>query len=156
MAKSESPSNSIIDQVKNLLNDNRPDEAIKILSRNRDTSTAIQNARAACLMRLGQAEDALRILNSLIFPHGGVSINPDAPLRVKVNYATALLLSGNLAGCLAALGELRGETHPSVERLRQAIASWRKSQDFWCRFSMAIGMHPFNVKVPLDFPPGEM
>ena len=156
MAKSESPSNSVIDQVKNLLNDNRPDEAMKMLSRSRDTSTAIQNARAVCLMRLGQAEDALRILNSLVFPHGGITINPDAPLQVKINYATALLMSGNLAGCLSALGELRDETHPSVERLRQAIAGWRKSQSWWRRFSMAVGMHPFDVKIPLAFPPGEM
>jgi len=129
---------------------------MKILGRNRDASTVTQNARAVCLMRLGQFEDALRILNSLAFPHGGVTMSPDAPLQVKVNHATALLLSGNVAGCLATLGELREEMHPSVERLRQAIFVWRRSQGLWRRLAMGVGVYPFDAHVPLDFPPGEL
>jgi Flp pilus assembly protein TadD len=156
MAKSESQSASPLDQVKQLLAENRLDEAQKVLGRMHDTSVSALNVRAVCLMRSGRADEALRILNPLVFPHGGMMVDPAAPIQVKVNYATALLLSGNLPGCTSALAELRDEKAPSVEKLRQAIARWRKSQGLLRRLTMALGMEPYNAKVTLDYPPGDI
>lgn len=155
MTKSHYPS-GVVDQAKTLLNDNQPEEALKILNRSRDVARPIQTLRSVCLMRTGQIEDALRILESLAFPRGGVCIDPDAPLQLKVNYATAQVLSGNLAGCLATLDEIHEQHHPAVERLREAIAAWRKSQGVWRRLALAVGLLPYDVRVSLDFPPGEL
>lgn len=150
------PFDNLLNQVKKLLDENHPDEALRLLARSRDTAPLLQNARAVCLMRMDQADDALRLLTPLVFPRGGMAISHDVPLATKVNYITAMLLKGNLAGCSTVLGELRDEKSPAVERLRKALDDWKKSQGLGRRFLMLMGAYPFNARVPLTFLPGEI
>ncbi len=156
MAKSASPSFGVLEQVKQLLADNRPEEAHGLLGRVRDTSAPVVNARAVCLLRLGRPQEAARILGPLAYSNGGMMPNLEALLSVRVNYATALLLSGNISGCQGALRDLFREEHPSIDRLRGALAKWRKSQGLWRRLLMAVGVEPYGARVVPDSPPGEL
>lgn len=154
MAKTECASNNTIERVKQLLNENRTDEALQMATRSREQSPAMQNVRAVCLMRTGLAKEALAILTPMVFLHGSVAISHDAPLQAKINYATALLLTGNVAGCLVALREMQDEAHESLQQLRQGVAAWKKGQGFWRRLGMAVGITPFDAVVQLDYAPG--
>lgn len=58
-------------------------------------------------------------------------LKPDAPLVFKTNFATALLASNNMAGCLSVLHEIKNEEDPTVKRLRAAIAQWKQGLSFW-------------------------
>ncbi len=149
------PSADLIKRANNLLEERLADEAFELLREVRDDSTAVQNARAVCLMRLGRAGEAARILSGLLFRPGTVAARPDAPRKLKLNYATCMLLTGNVAGALAMLDQVEGES-PSADRLRAAIRAWRKGRPIWSRLAMGLGILPYDTPVPLDFPPGEL
>src|SRR5262249_577514 len=73
----------------------------------------------------------------------------------KTNYATALLLSGNIAGGLRALDEVRDEQCPAVGRLREAVRRWERNLTFWQRVNWWLGGEP-DRPLTLDFPPGDL
>lgn len=156
MSEADFPTNSVVEQVKNALNENNVDSAIQILRRSGDRSMAAQNAMAVCLMRKGEADAAVKTLTPLVHPHSGLSVDPDTPLGVKLNYATALLLNGKIAACETTLHAISEAKHPSVVRLREAISKWKRSQSFGRRISMFLGSYPIDAKVTLDLPPGEL
>ena len=78
------------------------------------------------------------------------------PAVYKTNFATALLLGGHPAGCQEMLSEVGDESHPSVQRLRGAIARWEAGLSFWQKLNWRFGsIEPKNCRVPIDFEPGE-
>jgi hypothetical protein len=142
----------LLDEVRELLAAGKTKQALGALSR--DESDWARNARGVCLMRLGEAAAAVDTLRGLAVARH-LSLKPDAPTVFKVNFATALLLSGNVSGGLGALAEVRDEQHPMVQKLRTAIERWKASMGFWQRLNWRMGgeiEHPFT----LDFPPGEV
>ena len=142
----------LLDEVRALLNAGKAKQALTALSR--DESEWARNARGVCLMRLGQHAAAVDALRGLAVAQH-LSLKPEAPTIFKVNFATALLLSGNVNGGLTALADVRDEQHPMVQKLRAAIERWKASMSFWKRLNWRMGgeiEHPFT----LDFPPGEV
>jgi hypothetical protein len=142
----------LLDEVGQLLAAGKPKQALDALSR--DESDWARNARGVCLMRLGQAAAAVDTLRGLAVARH-LSLKPEAPTLFKVNFATALLLSGNVSGGLGALVEVRDEQHPTVQKLRAAVERWKASMGFWKRLNWRMGgeiEHPFT----LDFPPGDV
>ena len=113
---------------------------------------------------LGERGGLLDLTESVLTSHwrSNIALRPIGHCHIRVkrqlagfrDQAAASLLSGNLADCLAALCELHNETHPSVERLRQAVAAWRKSQSLWRRFAMAVGVYTQGGQVNLYQPCG--
>lgn len=142
----------LVERVQELLQSGKGQEAIKLLAR--DDSPWARNARGVCLLRLGDAHAAVETLRSLVVS-GHLGLKPDALLAYKINFATALLMSGNINGGLTILGDIRDEQSVAVQKLRAAIVHWKASMTFWQRLWWHLGAEsgqPFTV----DFPPGEL
>jgi len=144
-----------LDRVRALLDQDTPDAALQLIGTGRDEPPAVKNAHAVCLLRLGQAEPAIRLLRQLVLPNEVFSIPPDIPDTYKLNFATALLMEGNIDGCLNALSALQNRDHPTAKALRSALDRWRKGLSFGQRFKLSMGSVP-DVPIALGFPPGEL
>lgn len=112
------------------------------------------NARAVCLLRLGQHSRAADELRGLVFDGTGLAVRSDAHPVVAVNYATALLLGGNLDGFQGVLSGVRDRRHPAVVRLENALRRWRAGLSWGEWLRSVIGL---STRTPqLDYPPGEL
>ena len=142
------------DQVEKLLQAGQPKKALDVLARSKVHPPWSTNAIAVCLLRLGQADRAVELFRNLVLS-GNLFLRPDVPTAWKVNFATALLMSGNLSGCVQLLGDIREEDHPGVQRLRAALRSWHSRLSVWEKIQWLLGGQPASP-VELDFPPGEL
>lgn len=114
------------------------------------------NAIGVCLMRSGQIKEAVSLYHPLVMKAGCTWMRPEVPSLYKLNFATALLLSGTPAGCLSALKDINEPGHPTVVRLQAAIKKWEASLSIWRRWDWRINhMEPSKCRVELDFVPGE-
>jgi Flp pilus assembly protein TadD len=130
-----------------------PARALDLLSRSKTSSHPLTNLRAVCLLRLGKTTQAMEMLRSQVVNTGGVCLRYDVPEAMKINFATSLLLSGNVSGSQSILQEVQNQEHPGVLQLREAIRKWKQSLSFWEKFRWWMGMeitHP----VEADFTPG--
>lgn len=143
----------LLGRVEQQLQAEGPRKALEALDRAKASGPWAANARAVCLLRLGEAGRALEVFRGLV--QSGAGLRDDAPTAFKVNYATAQLLAGNLTGCIVTLGQTRDEGHPSVQRLRAALRRWRSGLSFWEKARSLLG---FDVDKPVElgFPPGEL
>lgn len=91
----------------------------------------------------------------MTFAPGGIYLKDDVPDKFRINFATALLLRGNVSGCKQLLKELSDRKSPRLQRLRAAIKAWKKTLSIWQRLDLVLGGEPKRV-VELDFEPGEV
>jgi hypothetical protein len=140
----------LLEKAEDLLRTGKPKEALEQLYHSRSGANALANARAVCLLRLGHAKEALNLLRPLVVSQ--VDLRHDAPLALKVNFATALLLDNNVSGCVRALDEI-GDDNDAVRQLRAAINNWRGKLSLWQKMRYAMGAE-LEVPVQLDFEPG--
>jgi hypothetical protein len=155
--ESDGPSSDIVNvlgKVKRLLDEQCSEKALEIITRSRLSSPWISNATGVCALRLGNAKQASGIFQGLV-GHLGMMLKPDAPLVFKTNFATALLASNNMAGCLSVLHEIGKEENPTVQRLRAAIREWKQGLSFWQKLKWYTGDFP-EKPVVLGFPLGEL
>lgn len=143
-----------LEHVRDLLNRGEAEKALESLSRATTPSPDVSNARAVCLMRLGHCERAVAVYQEMLLK-GGVTVDPKAPVKHVVNFATALLLAGNVAGGISVLDDLGRTDHPGALRLRAAVQRWRKSLGIIRRLLFAVYGAVPEKPVVLDFPPGE-
>lgn len=139
-------------QVRDLLEQNKPGEAIELIKQYGSKNEAIRNAYGVCLMRIGEHGKALEVYRGLCISQG-VCLRPDAPVVHLVNYATALLLLQNVAGCIDILRQIPASSHPGATRVQSAIDRWRKSLSFWQRLGLLCGVEP-GTAIQLNYPPG--
>lgn len=156
MARNEPSTNGVLEEIRTLLEKNEVAESCRRLRAEKNRSPALQNALGVCLLRLGEVEKAIDLYRGLVIAGDTVVMRSDAPTVFKTNFATALLLMGNVAGCVATLDEIKGPEHPAVARLRRTIARWKQNHGLLCRFLLIIGGLPSNVRVSVDFPPGDL
>jgi hypothetical protein len=145
----------VLGKVNNLLEEGRPAAALEVISRSRLTSPWLANAGGVCQLRLGNARTAVDRFRQLVLAAGGLLLRADVPAVFKVNFATALIADGNLAGGLRTLGEVRDEGHPAVLEIRDAVRRWEASLTFWQKLRWSLGGEPPRPFV-LDFPPGRL
>lgn len=138
-----------------LLESGQPQAALDLVNSRNSSDPSLKNARAVCLMRLGNPDQAVRVLREITLANGGVWFRDNIPLEYKVNFATALAMTGNASGAASILNELPTENSPSVARLQDAIQRWKQSLSLWQRFLWKLGIAS-EQPVPLDFPPGEI
>jgi hypothetical protein len=141
-------------KVEKLLLAGQPRQALDLLARSKLRSPWASNATAVCLLRLGDASRAVEIYRSLVL-NGSLFLRPDVPTAWKVNFATALFLTDNLAGCVRLLEEIREEGHPGVQRLRAAVREWQARQSLWETIRRFFGGQPAR-RAELGFLPGEL
>ena len=141
-------------QIRDLLGRQKPKEALSLASGSGTEGVPFRNARAVCLMRLGDAEQAVRILKSLTVT-GGITLRTDSPLECQINFATALAMSGNARGAVSVLDTIDRDDDPRILRLRDAIAHWQTRLTWW-EWIQWVGGVAISRPVPLDFEPGEL
>ena len=145
---------AVMSQVELFLRAGQPRRALDLLARGKVQSPWATNATGVCLLRLGQADRAVELFRPLVLA-GSLFVRPDVPTAWKVNFATALLLTDNLSGCVEVLADIQEEDHPGVQRLRAALREWRGRLSLWERVRWFLGEQP-DRRVELDFPPGEL
>lgn len=155
MSKAANDVKDVLDTIRRLFSEGKPQEALAIVSANlRSGSKVLINAHGVCLMRLGRYDEAVKVLRNLVYPSGSFAMARDVPEVAKVNLATALLLSQSVDGCQAILSQLDGRENPTVLKLQAAIAAWKRKLSLFQRLQCLWG-NP-NVPVSLDFPLGEL
>ena len=142
-------------KVAGLLDAGRAKEALDAVRTHSGTDPCLKNLHGVCLMRAGFASDAVRLYRQLVLSSNGVTLRPEAPTIFKSNFATALLLDGNVTGAEAVLHEAADDLHPAVQKLRAAIARWRSGLSFTQRLQWRFGMDP-GQPIELAFPPGDL
>ena len=152
MSKKMQQSATGLEQVRDLLQQGQLSKALELL-RSKDRSPWVENARAVCLMRLGEPDKAIALYRGMLL-RSGVLIREDAPPVFVANFATALLLAGNLPGAISTLGELPQEA-PEADRLRETIRRWRRSLGTLDRLRYFFSGEVANRPVRLDYEPGE-
>jgi len=119
------------------------------------TLREIQNAKGVCLLRLGRIEEAIHLFRCLVLTPGSTFVRADLPAYVKLNFATALLMSGHPAGCAQILAEVDETSEPMALRLRGVIRRWVSQLSFWQKLNWWIGrIEPPARRIALDFEPG--
>ena len=146
---------NLLDRVGSLLHAGQPRQAFDLLAEARSGSPWAATATAVCLLRLGQAGRAVELLRGRVLGAGGVCLRDDVPVVFKINFATALLAAGNLAGGQRVLDEIREEPNPAVQKLRAALRRWRDGLSFWQKLRWSLGGEPSSPLV-LDEALGEL
>lgn len=112
----------------------------------------LHNAIGVCLLRIGRYDEAVRIFRDLALAPGTVRLKTELPLTAQVNFATALLLTGQRIGCLEVLAQIGQDAEPAVQRLRAVIREWEHKLSPWQRLTWRWGgMEPKNA--PLTWGP---
>jgi hypothetical protein len=145
----------LLGQVQALLEQDQPAAALEQIRRSGLNSPWLVNAAAVCRLRLGNPKVAVETFRGLVLGAGGLVLREDVPALYKINFATALLIDGNLSGGLRVLDEVREEGHPAVVEIRDAIRRWKAGMTFWQRLWRSLGGEPSRPLV-LDFPPGRL
>jgi hypothetical protein len=113
------------------------------------------NTVGVCLLRLGRVNEAVGHYHSLLFGPGCTAMRRDRPAYIKLNYATALLLSSQVDACLGVLQEV-GDRSATARRLREAIERWELTLSFGQKLDWWINrIAPSGKMVAIDFVPGD-
>jgi len=143
--------------IQKLLDAGKPHDAIELIRHSGVGGPELINAHGVALLRAGELAKAIELYRGLCVSAGGVSLKSEVPTLYKVNYATALLLTGNTAGCLAVLKELGDRPPTGAVRLRSAIVRWKQSLTWVQRTWFALtGDAPRDKPIVFDDPPGEL
>jgi len=136
------------------LDSGHPQKALELLQRAKVKSPWVTNAMGTCLLRLGDTTRAIEVFKGIAVT-SSICFRTDVPPVFLTNFATALLMAHNVSGCLSALGAVRDEHNPAVQRLRGAIRRWKEGLSLWQRICWFWGDTP-SGPIELDFPPGEI
>jgi hypothetical protein len=150
-AKTAEP--DLFEQVEALLASDQPQQALSLLNREKQKLEWMVNAQAVCQLRLGKFEQAMELLRGRVLAASSVCLRGDIPPALAVNFATALLLMGNVDGCVSALHDIKDQQHAGVRQLNAAIADWRRGLTFGQKVRLWFGSAPIRP-VELGFPPG--
>jgi len=133
---------ALLEKVDQLLTVGKANEAFNMLNSQESGDPLLKNARGVCLLRMGQAELAVRAFRQLCLTSNGIVMRNDIPLVYKTNFATALLMNQRISGALEVINEARNDSHPAIQRLRQTLADWEKELSPWQRILWQFGVEP--------------
>ena len=151
-----SPHEVVMNKVRNLLQAGKAEEAFDLLNARGFNDPDSRNARAVCLLRMGQPELAVRALREICLTANGTMVKPDVPTHYATNLAAALFSAGNVTGSVAVLDELARDYAPSVAQMRGLVREWEGELSFWQRLKWKCGLDPglatanYNVPIALD------
>lgn len=140
--------------IRTLIDSNQLQEAIQLITRTKSQTDQMLNAHGVCLMRLGQVEDALKVLRTLAY-QDQPAIAAERPVIIQANYATALLLSGDNLQAIDIIRGLDATQHPYVAKLKHTIRDVKKGLGLWGRFLWAMTLYP-KTRIALDYAPGDL
>lgn len=114
----------------------RPKVANGSAKRSSDNGQAI-NAAAVKRIRAGNYQGALDLLRKVVYPHGGLFWNEEAPTCAKVNFAVALYLDNRWGACRELL--LRFDDEGIETRETRAIRVWLDQLTRWEKLKLQLG-----------------
>lgn len=141
---------AVLDDVRQHLASGDPQKALDVIKRSKLKSHWLTNAVGVCRIRLGDAASAVELFRGLVVKQG-ILLRDDVPTKFKLNFAAALLASGNADGFLAVLSEIREAGDQSVVKYKDAYTRWRASLSPWDRIKGLVGgaSRPFVAEFPL-------
>ena len=145
---------ALLAKVHKLLEAEDIKQALDLLLRTRSASLWSQNAIGVCQLRLGQTQAAIALFRGMVVSET-LLVRDHVPTVCRTNFATALLVSRNIPGCVAVLSELTPEDHPTVVKLNDAIKRWKSNLTLWQKIQWYTGTE-LNHAVELGFPPGDL
>ncbi|MFH1716007.1 MAG: hypothetical protein ABIF19_01540 [Planctomycetota bacterium] len=148
------PTISVFDRVRELLEQDRPQDALNLIEHVGQNTPAMKNAQGVCLLRLGRIEDAICVLREIAF-QGHVCIPSDTPAVYQANFATAMLMANHKDGAIDLIKQLDAKRCPAVAELKAAIDRWEKSMPLVRRLLFKIGIYP-STPMPIDFVLGDL
>lgn len=138
-----------LENIRTLINNNNLEEALDLLDRIGDSSMWFHNAKGVCLMRLGRANEAVKVLTPIVYLKGSVTPDSGTPDKIKLNLAHAMLLVGNVAGAESLLKEIEG-FEESKDRLYSTIKKWKKTLPIWMRIKASLYAMPCGEPVKME------
>jgi hypothetical protein len=149
MATKTTHGSAALQPIRELLDHDRPGDALNLVTRSGNDSPEMKNARGVCLLRLGRLDEAISVLEEVAF-RGLAGMSFDAPALFQVNFAIAMLRANrNKGGALQISDRLDGSEHPEAARLKDAVRRWKKSMGLLGIFGCRLGLYPAKP-VPLD------
>ena len=145
---------AVLSQAKRLLDTGKSREAADLLRSHGVRGIDAMNLLGIALMRSGDPGRAVEIYRNIVIQRGKTLTRKDAPLATMVNYGCALLMTGNTAGCVAVLKELASHEDPELQRLRDAVETWRRGLSWYGRLTFRMSHEVPGNPVPIDFVPG--
>ncbi len=138
-----------LQRVRELLENDRPDEALNFIIHSGNDSSQMENARGVCLLRLGRLDEAISVLQDVTYQ--GLPVIPyDAPALFRTNFAVAMLRANRDKGAALEISDrLKGNEHPEAAKLKAAVHQWKKSLGPLGRLRCRVGLCPAKP-VPLD------
>ncbi len=138
-----------LQHIRELLDHDRPNEALNFITRSGSDSPEMENARGVCLLRLGRVDEAIAVLRDVTYQDLPV-VPHDAPALFQVNFAIAMLRANHDKGAALMISDrLKGSEHPEAARLKAAVRQWKESLGPLGRFRCRLGLYPAKP-VPLD------
>ena len=139
-----------LQRIRELLDQDRPDEALNLAARSGDESPEMKNAHAVCLLRLGRFDEAIKVLQDLACQGMAAGMSHHAPPLFQVNFAIAMLRANREKGGAMLIADwLTGNEHPEAAKLKAAVRQWKKSLGLLGRLRCRLGAYPAKP-VPLD------
>jgi hypothetical protein len=146
--KTANPSTAL-QHIRQLLEDDRPGEALSFITHSANDSPEMKNARGVCLLRLGRLDEAVAVLRELAY-QGLTGMSHEAPALFRTNFAVALLRANHdKGGALEIADRLDRNEHPEAARLKDAVRRWKESLGPLGRLRCGLGLYPAQP-VPLD------
>jgi len=138
-----------LQHIRELLDHDRPNEALNFITHSGDESPEMKNARGVCLLRLGRFDEAISVLQDVTY-QGLPGIPHDTPALFQANFAVAMLRANRAKdAALIIAARLNGNEHPEAAKLKAAVRQWKKSVGLLGRLRCRLGLYPAQP-VPLD------
>jgi hypothetical protein len=149
MATKTANMSATLQHVRELLEQDRPDEALDFVIRSDNNAPEMKNARGVCLLRLGRIDEAIAVLEDITY-QGLPGMPHDVPALFQANFAVAMLRANRSKdAALTIAGRLSGSEHPEAARLKAAVRQWKESLGPLGRLRCRLGLYPAQP-VPLD------
>jgi|GEM_PF-2881967 len=142
----------VLREVVALVERGLPDEALKLLKSANGADPVLLNAAGVCHLRAGRPDRAVEVFRRLCVGEG-IGMRPDVSQLHAANFATALLLSGNLNACRHHLRFVE-PSHPVAVQVGAAIAKWERSLGRWRQLMLRLGLWDPKRPIELDSPAG--
>lgn len=142
------------EHIRQLLDQNRPEDALNLINHVGHDSASMKNARGVCLLRLGKIEEAINVFREITF-RGYMCIPSDTPVLYQVNFATAMLMANHKEGTIDIVNRLDERQYPAAGKIRSAIKKWEKSLGLLQWLLYKAGIYPSKA-IPIDFAPGDL
>lgn len=123
--------NDALQPVRNLVGKGELKRAFQLVKHARDDRAV--NTQSVLLIRMGDPNSAIRILQSRVWDLPTATLKTDANRLIQLNFATAMLKCGRVPGCEIILRSISDCSDEFAQELISHISNWEASLSWWNR-----------------------